>query len=153
MVKQIDFSQVDHIVELGAGDGVITHHILKQMKPDAKLFAFELLSNMADDLRKIDDDRLIIIEDSAEKLIMYMEKHGVKEVDAIISALPFVAFPDDLAYKIVNQCKHVMKKGGRYVQVHYSLLAKKIYENIFGNVNISFVPLNVPPAFVLVSEK
>ncbi|MCB0706657.1 MAG: methyltransferase domain-containing protein [Saprospiraceae bacterium] len=153
MVKQIDFSQVTNIVELGAGDGVITHHILRKMRPDAKLFAFELLANMCDDLRKIKDPRLIIIEDSAEKLAMYMEQYGVKEVDAILSALPLVAFPDDLAYKIVNQCKAVLKSGGRYVQVHYSLLAKKIYDNVFGNVNISFVPINVPPAFVLVSEK
>jgi hypothetical protein len=33
------------------------------------------------------------------------------------------------------------------------LLTKKFYQTIFGNVDISFVPLNIPPAFVLVSEK
>ncbi|MCB0679166.1 MAG: hypothetical protein KDC32_05255, partial [Saprospiraceae bacterium] len=43
MVGQLDFSVVDTIVELGAGDGVITHYILEQMRPNARLFAFEVL--------------------------------------------------------------------------------------------------------------
>jgi phospholipid N-methyltransferase len=46
-----------------------------------------------------------------------------------------------------------LKKGGYYVQLHYSLLAKKLYEKTFGNVDINFVLLNIPPAFVLASEK
>jgi len=30
---------------------------------------------------------------------------------------------------------------------------KQLYSTVFGNVDVNFVPLNVPPAFVLVSEK
>jgi len=73
--------------------------------------------------------------------------------DYVISALPYVSFPEELAKSIIRTSKEYMKDNALYIQVHYSLLTKKFYQEIFGNVDVSFVPLNIPPAFVLVSEK
>ena len=153
MIKHVNFQDASLIVELGAGDGVITKHILRSMHPDARLLAFEVHPKFCDSLRKINDKRLIIVEDSAEKLGEYMEKIGAEEVDFFISAIPFVALPKELGYKIVSICHQYLRKSGLYIQVHYSLLAKSLYESVFGNVDVNFVALNVPPAFVLVSEK
>ena len=153
MVSHVDLVDAKVVVELGAGDGVITKHILDQMGPDTKLFAFEVLPQMCEHLRKIDDDRLIVVEDSAEHLGDYLQQHGFEQADGIISAIPFVALPTELGFRIVRECRRVLKNGGAYVQIHYSLLAKKIYDEVFGNVNVSFVPLNIPPAFILVSQK
>lgn len=154
MIKPVDFDQADVIVELGAGDGVITKHILRHMKDDAKLLSFEVNEKFCGQMRNnIHDDRLIIVEDSAEKLGEYLTKNGLGKADYIISAIPYVAFPEELALSIINTSKEHMKNNALYIQVHYSLLTKKFYQNIFGNVDVSFVPLNIPPAFVLVSEK
>ncbi len=153
VVRHVDFARAKVIVELGAGDGVITRHILQHMAPDARLLAFEVLPSLAAVLRTIDDARLIVINDSAEYLGKYLERYRLDGIDAVVSAIPFVALPDELAYRIVGECKKYMKPGAPYIQVHYSLLAKKIYEDIFGKVKVHFVPLNVPPAFVLVAEK
>lgn len=153
MIKHVDFQDARLIVELGAGDGVITKHILRNMHPDAKLLAFEVHPKFCESLRKINDKRLIIAEDSAEKLGEYLEQIGAEEVDFFISAIPFVALPKELGYRIVKTCHRHLRKSGLYIQVHYSLLTKSLYENVFGNVDVNFVPLNVPPAFVLVSEK
>lgn len=153
MVRHINFARAKVIVELGAGDGVITRHILQHMAPDARLLAFEVLPSLAEVLRTIDDERLRVINDSAEHLGKYLKQCGMDGIDAIVSAIPFVALPDELAYRIVGECKKYMRPGAPYIQVHYSLLAKKIYEDIFGKVKVHFVPLNVPPAFVLVAEK
>ena len=153
MIKHIDFSDAKLIVELGAGDGVITKFILDEMEPDAKLLVFEVNERFCEVLRGIDDDRLIIAQDSAENIGSHVERLGFEKVDAIISAIPFVALPKELGYSIVRECHRCMKKGGMYIQVHYSLLTKKLYETVFGNVDINWIPLNVPPAFVLVSEK
>lgn len=152
MIKHVDFSTAKNIVELGAGDGVITKHILKAMRPDAKLLTFEILPKMFDRLNTIDDDRMYAVKDSVEKIGEYLEKYDMGQADAIISAIPFVAFPEELTYKILHECKVHLKKDGKFIQVHYSLLTKKIYQEIFGNVAVNFTPLNVPPAFVLVSE-
>lgn len=153
MIKPVDFDQADVIVELGAGDGVITEHILRHMKKDSKLLAFEVHPKFCEQIRQIKDDRLFVIEDSAEKLGEYLAKHDLGKADYVISAIPFVAFPEELARSIIRTSKDHMKENGLYVQVHYSLLTKKLYQSIFGNVDVSFVPLNIPPAFVLVSEK
>lgn len=154
MVSFIDFSAAKVIVELGAGDGVITKHILKGMRPDAKLLVFEVNEAFCEILRNIKDDRLIVVADSAEKIGDYLQKNKLgATADYIISAIPFVALPDDLSYQIVEASRDHLVKGGLYVQLHYSLLVKKMYKRVFGNVDVNFVALNIPPAFVLVSEK
>ena len=154
MVSFIDFSTAKVIVELGAGDGVITKHILKGMRPDAKLLVFEVNEAFCDLLHNINDDRLIVVADSAEKIGDYLTKNNLGDTaDYIISAIPFVALPDELSYQIVEASRDHLSKGGLYVQLHYSLLVRKMYKKVFGNVDVNFVPLNIPPAFVLVSEK
>ena len=152
MIKHVDFSTAKVIVELGAGDGVITKHILQSMQPDCKLMAFEVNDRFINMLEEIDDDRLIVVKDSAEHLKKYLDQFGLTQVDAVISAIPFVIIPEPTATNIVQSCKDHLIDGGQYVQVHYSLMAKKLYENVFGKVNVNWVPLNVPPAFVLVCK-
>ena len=152
MISHVDFTQAKSIVEMGAGDGVITKHILKAMRPDAELLTFEILPKMFKQLSAIDDKRMHAVEDSVEKIGEYLAQYEMGQADCIISAIPFVAFPEKLTYKILHECKTHLKPGGKFIQVHYSLLTKKIYKEVFGNVDVNFTPFNVPPAFVLVSE-
>jgi phospholipid N-methyltransferase len=151
MADMVDFEECRVIVELGAGDGVITRHLLSRLHPEGKILAFEILPQLIKDLRLIDDPRLVVIEDSAEKIVDYLEREGFSQADSIVSALPFVMLPNELGMDILNNCKKVLRPGGKFVQVHYSLLAKKLYEEVFGNVRVHFVTLNIPPAFVLTS--
>ena len=153
MIKYAEFKGAKVLVELGAGDGVITKHILKRMEKNTKLLCFEVNNEFCKLLRTINDPRLIVIEDSAENLEKYLHLYGFEEVDAVISAIPFVALPDELGLSIIGECARFLKKGGLFTQMHYSLLAKKLYQKVFGNVDVHFVPMNFPPAFVLVSEK
>lgn len=153
MIKHVNFDDANIIVELGAGDGVITKHILNNMKPDAKLLIFEVNPKFCEMLRAIKDERLVVIEDSAEKLEIYLQQINAEKIDYIISAIPFVSLPDEVGYSIVGECYKYLKDGGSYIQVHYSFLMKKMYDTIFGNVDVNFVPFNIPPAFVFVSVK
>ena len=152
-IKPIDFGAARFLVELGAGDGVITEHILAGMHPDAKLLSFEVNPKFCKKLRELKDERLIIVEDTAEKLPEYLAKNGFGEVDSVVSAIPFVSLPKSLADTIVSLCRDALRVGAPFSQVHYSLVRKKVYQGIFGNVKIDFVPLNIPPAFVLTSRK
>ena len=152
-IKPVDFASARNLVELGAGDGVITEHILAQMRPDAKLLAFEVNPKFCESLRALGDKRLVVIEDSAEYLPRYMAEHGMDYLDGVVSAIPFVGLPKQLANTIVGLCRDALASGAPYSQVHYSLVRKKIYEGIFGNVSVDFVPMNMPPAFVLTSRK
>lgn len=153
MVSHIDFEHATCIAELGAGDGVITRHILAKMRPDATLLAFEVLEPLCEELRQIDDPRLIIVEDSAEKLAQYVEEAGYSQVDFVLSALPFVAIPNDVGDRILKESHDALKLGGRFIQINYSLKCKKRYKSVFGNINVQFEAMNIPPAFIQVCEK
>ena len=137
------------IVELGAGDGVMTKHILNNMPEDATLFAFEIHPKFCERLRRIKDPRLHVIHDSAENLKDHLTENGFSQIDTVFSALPFVMLPSALAKRIVSSCHQNLKPLGQYFQIHYSLLEKNLYKNIFGKVEVTFHLLNIPPAFIL----
>jgi phospholipid N-methyltransferase len=153
MMKPIDFKKAKVIVELGAGDGVMTEVILHAMQPDAMLLCFEINPQFCEILRGINDPRFKLIEDSAENLQKHLVKLNLDSVDYVISAIPFVALPDSLANNIVKGCHKALKINGLFIQFHYSTLIKRMYQRIFGNIDVNFVARNLPPAFVMVCEK
>lgn len=153
MIRPVNFEKAKIIVELGAGDGVITRHILGRMSEDAKLISFEVNDKFCEILRNIHDPRLVVVEDSAEHISSQLKEHGFDHADYIISALPFLSLPKELGADILRKSAAALKDGGIFVQMQYSLLLKHLYDAIFDKVSLRFVPLNVPPAFVLVCEK
>ncbi len=153
MVSHIDYNKATCIAELGAGDGVITRHILARMRPDAVLLAFEVLEPLCAELRKIKDPRLVIVEDSAEKLGEYVRNAGFENVDYVLSALPFVAIPDSIGDRILQETHENLRTGGKFIQINYSLKCKGRYKKVFGNVRVQFEAMNLPPAFIQTCEK
>jgi len=153
VVKYADLNQANVVVELGAGDGVMTRHILDGMKQDAVLFSFEINPIFSKQLLKINDPRLKVINISAEKLIEVLGKYGYHSADAVLSALPFTILPDEMSWNIINKCHDIMKQGAKFVQIHYSMKSKHFYRKIFKNVDVHFELRNIPPAFIMISEK
>lgn len=153
VVRNADLLNAKVVVELGAGDGVMTRHLLNAMNKDAILISFEINPAFCEQMAQIDDDRLRIINDSAEHLPEILKKYGLEQVDSVISALPFSVFPEELARTIVKISHDVLKDSGRFVQIHYSLKTRNLYREVFGNVKTSFEIRNIPPAFVLLCHK
>jgi phospholipid N-methyltransferase len=148
MVQYIDPSLDFVIVELGAGDGVITKYILNKMSKDAKLFVFEINPELCEVIANIKDDRLFIINDSAQYMESLLINYDIDRADTIISAIPFLVLPDELTKDILQTCKKMLRKGGTFVQMHYIKSISKMYKNIFGNVQTQYVALNIPPGYV-----
>jgi phospholipid N-methyltransferase len=154
MVKVIDFKTANVIIELGPGTGVFTKELLKNMRPDAKLFAFELNDAFYDVLKNsFDDNRLFLIHDSAEKMQDYLNEQGVKEADVVVSALPLSVFSDSLRDAVLDASSSCLKENGQYVQFQYSLYSKKHIKKRFSKMSIDFTALNLPPAFIYSCKK
>lgn len=154
MIKHVDFNTAKCIVELGAGDGPITKYILRALKGETKVLAFEVNDKLCQLMRdRYDDPRLQVVEDSAEKIQEYVNGAGFEQADYIISALPFVSLPDDLGDRILQEAFKALRPGGKFIQLNYSLIPRKRYEAIFGKSKVNFVTLNIPPAWVIVCEK
>ncbi|MEM6724666.1 MAG: rRNA adenine N-6-methyltransferase family protein [Bacteroidota bacterium] len=150
IVSHIDFKQTHVIVELGAGEGCITKHLLSHLREDAQLLCFEIDQQLCQQLRQLDDPRLIIIQDSAEHLDRYLKHFGIDQVDYIVSGIPFIVLPNALGAKIIGKAKAALRPGGRFIQFHYSPMPKKRYQEWFDQVNVGFEVRNIPPAFVFV---
>lgn len=153
IVKQIDFTPGQVILELGAGDGVITKYLLDKMAPDARLIAFEVNPVFCEELRRLDDKRLTVVDQDAARMHEILAALGIGKVHHVVSAIPFVIFPEAVALQIIQAAFDHLEASGKFIQVHYSLLAKKLYDKIFGFVRIRFVPFNIPPAFLLIMQK
>jgi phospholipid N-methyltransferase len=147
MLENIDFETAKVIVELGPGNGIFTGILLDRMSPDAKLYVFELNDVFYKELsEKYDDPRLELIHDSAEYISKYVGESG--HVDAVISSLPLMVFPEQLRSAVVRAAHESLASEGKYIQFQYSLQSKKFLENIFKSVSVRFTVRNFPPAFV-----
>lgn len=120
VINHSKIHQAKVIIELGAGDGVLTKRILDRMPADCKLIAFEINDMFIDTLEAIEDPRLVIAADSAENIQKYLDEYKLDQVDIIYSALPFSVIPKELAKSIVTISKSVLAPEGEYLQIHYS---------------------------------
>lgn len=154
MLQNVNFKKARVLVELGPGTGVFTRKILEQMHEDAKLFVFELNDQFYQNLQEeIQDDRLVLIHDSAEHIQKYLNDAGFIHADYVISSLPLTNFPKKLKESILKTVHHCLKNEGCYIQFAYSLISKKVLETQFDEMDISFTPLNFPPAFIYTCSK
>lgn len=154
MLESVNFESVKCIVELGCGGGTMTKSILEKMPKNSKLICFEVDYQLAKHTRnRIKDSRLIVINDTAERIGHHLEMHGIASVDYIISSLPLVSLPKTTAQNILRHAYGYLQSGGQYIQFQYSLFSLKGLRQMFSAVSISFVFLNFPPAFVYVCTK
>lgn len=147
MAKSIS-SQHKVILELGAGNGAITEEILKQMGPEARLLVFEINPSFCEQLRAFQDPRMVVVNESAEHARQILTEQDLQEADIVISAIPFLLFPKPEVNRFVKEFYSCLRPGGKYIQLHYSLNLKELYEEIFDEVKLRFVPINIPPAFI-----
>ena len=151
MTKPIDWKQTRSIVELGAGTGSITQYIHQLKNPDCLAVVFERDPDMQAELKTMFPG--FQFRDHAERLPYILEQLGVREVDAIISSLPFTNFSEPLRNKILDGIIQTLKPGGLFITYQYSLHMKDQLEKVFDKVSISLTLLNIPPAFVYICHK
>ena len=149
MFGKLKYSDAKIIVELGGGRGVFTHEILKLMSPACKLLVFEVNEVFCNQLKsEIQDERVTIINDSAEHIGTYLQQHQFEKADHIISSLPLSMFSLELKESILQNATRFLSDVGQFLQFQYAPFDYKRLKSHFGNVKISFSMLNFPPAFV-----
>jgi len=154
MLEDAPIEQAKVIVEFGPGTGIITSKILKRMSPNARLIIFELNKEFFISLKKeFNDPRVIIINDSAQKLSFYLEQNDLSAPQVIISSLPLANFNIRTSYDIIKTSHNCLEKGGVFVQFQYTLHAKKMFLKCFNSTNIKIAVFNIPPAFVYNCKK
>jgi phospholipid N-methyltransferase len=139
MSDAVDWSQCKRIAELGAGDGVLTRHLLTRMRPDAELLAFETNSRFHPKLAALQEPRLRVTGASAEALN--------EEYDAIFSGLPLLSLPKAVRHGILERAASLLSPQGVFVQFQYTSLSEPLISEYFA-WNRTRVLCNLPPAWV-----
>ena len=154
IVTKIDFKKSKNIVELGPGLGTFTKAILNNAGTSTRVFCFEINKKFCRYISKnITDKRLVIINAGADKVRNNLKKFRIQEADCIVSGLPFKNFSDAKKRKILNEVRNCLRENGKFILFQYTNGISKLLESNFSRVNRSFVPLNLPPAFVYSCEK
>lgn len=154
MLKKIDFAKANVIVELGAGNGAITKHILERLSPNAILICFEINDNFYEQLLKFNHPQLIVLKASAEKVVEELKKINLTTADYIISSLPFTIIPEVICDEILDKSYQVLNTDGTFIQYQYSLSYFKKLKKVFKEeILLEFEPLNIPPAFIYRCKK
>ena len=154
MLKEIDFSKAEVIVELGPGNGAITERILNKLQLGTILICFEINEAFYNELLKINHPQLIVLKVSAENILEELNKLGYQNVSHIISSLPLTIIPNDICSKILKESYKSLSLKGTFIQYQYSLTYYKKLKTVFKEkISLGFEPLNIPPAFVYRCEK
>jgi len=129
------------VVEFGAGTGPVTREILKRLPDRGCLTCFEINRELCQCLERIGDPRLRVINDDAAHCGRYVE-----QPDCVVSGLPLTLFGSEARETILG----IACRSGRYIQLQYTPALSKDIRRYFSEVELKFVPLNFPPAFVYV---
>lgn len=151
MLDPIDWEKVQAVAELGAGTGAFTKHMHARKSPNCKVAVFEKDDEMRDQLYTLYPDLKYFGD--ALKLSEKVQSMGIGSLDAVISGLPFALFEEFHRERIIDEVIRSLKPNGTFVAFQYSLQMKNLLLSRFSHVDISFVPLNLPPAFVYVCRK
>ncbi len=149
--KMLSYTAIEHadlIVELGGGDGSITQGIIDRMSPTAELLVFEINRSFCEAMEKqFQMPNVRIICDSAENLDQYLLG---RKVDYVLSSLPFSLISKEATDQILKQTKNSLNSKGKFIQICYSYLLKKLFNRYFSDINVKFTMRNLPPAFVMI---
>lgn len=152
MVKRAAVHKAATIIELGPGTGTITKAILNKMKKDAKLVTFEINKDFVEYLNKKYPTAHHIHSDIL-KIKDEIKKNGIDRADVVISGIPFSLYSKKECEEMLDLISDVMRKDSILVLFSYSKLRFKTFLSKFNKVNVDFVLLNIPPAYVLTLSK
>jgi len=147
LLEPVDWAQARVIVEYGPGVGVITTEVLRRMGPDAMLIAIETNPDFVSYLREsIKDERLHVVEGSAESVDEILRRYGQSNASYVISGIPFSTIPAPVRELILLKPCEVLKPGGSFLVYQFSSRVLQDLQRIFRYVRRKFEPLNVLPA-------
>ena len=133
------------VVELGPGTGETTRAILSAMPSRAKLLCIEIVPELVEQVRRIQDDRLVVVEGDAADLNRILRRNGVSAADAIVAGIPFSHFTPEQRQDLIHRIHCALRPGGAFVAYQFRDHIRDVAQARFGSPKTLFVPWNIPP--------
>jgi phospholipid N-methyltransferase len=159
MLGKVDFSKDLRILEIGSGKGPFTRQLVSQMSPGSTLDVCEIKAEYNPLIERIiagNPRKIVRLHNCCVTELLREADH----YDVIISSLPLKNFEDRstrnaFLFKVLHAVQYGLKEGGVYLQYQYFKSNQTDIEQVFGKSmdTVSFVPLNILPAFVYEMSK
>lgn len=143
-----------YFIEYGPGNGVFTREILKRLPADGKLLAVEINHNFVEQLKKINDSRLILVADDVRNLSLNLSRLSLPKVDVIISGIPFSLMVKKDREKIIKISWQFLADNGVFVTYQNVPVITSTLKQYFKEIHWYFDPRNlILPYFVIFAKK
>lgn len=130
-----DWARCRSVVELGPGVGTVTRALLEHMAPSATLLAIETNADFVAELqRTLPDPRLVVVHGSAADLRALLAAQGLRQVDALISGIPFSTLPAPLRTAVLDAVADSLSPGGELVVYQHTALLLPLLQERFHSV-------------------
>ena len=161
MVEPLRWKSAEVVLELGPGTGAMTRELLGFLPQDALLLAFEVNPDFVRYLRgAIDDERLQIVEGSAETAAGELRRHGIERVDGVVSSLGTTLMDEMLVDSVFRGIAPFLDENSTITQYQYlssvrwegvrpvNFNVRSVLDRYFQAVGSNIVWRNIPPAVV-----
>lgn len=156
LVGWLELDKAAAAAELGPGTGVVTREAVEQCGKTTRFFAVELDKTIYEEFKLILPE-VEIFNANACELDKLCQIEGIKELDAVVSGLPWASFPSGLQQEILSAVVRSLKPEGKFSTFAYlqglvlpgGVHFRKLLEKEFSQVTLSKVVWkNLPPAIV-----
>ena len=161
MVEPLRWKSAEVVLELGPGTGAMTRELLGFLPQDALLLAFEVNPDFVRYLRgAIDDERLQIVEGSAETAAGELRRRGIERVDGVVSSLGTTLMDEMLVDSVFRGIAPFLDENSTITQYQYlssvrwegvrpvNFNVRSVLDRYFQAVGSNIVWRNIPPAVV-----
>lgn len=149
LLRDVDWENARVIVELGPGVGTITREILKRMRPDATLLAFEVNDEFVRHLGEtIHDPRLRVMHRSGAEVLDALRELRLGKADYALAGIPFSIMTEEDRTAVLRNCHEALRDGGVMLVYQFSGRVRADLEKLYPRVRRVFEPRNILPARV-----
>jgi len=146
--RPLDFLRPLTVIELGAGNGAFTRYLLSRLTPDSRLLAVELNPTFAGAIHSLNDPRLAVANDTAERLSEIIAARHFPSADAAISGIPFSLMDGERQQAVMRQVFHALKPGGIFIVYQFSPQVGVHLRGVFSRIEQFRVWRTLPPLVV-----
>ena len=145
MAQEVNINDDGFVIELGGGTGNITKALLAHGVPPRKLITIERSPELAAYLSQKFPGIQVIKGDAGQLVTLLGD--CTRNINAIVSGLPFKSLPDDIVSAIKQQIQTLLQEGGKFIQFTYDLtLSELSFGSGFSVINSKIEWRNLPPA-------
>jgi phospholipid N-methyltransferase len=149
LLRDVDWDRARVIVELGPGVGTISREVLRRMRPDATLLAFEINDDFVRHLdENFSDPRLRVQHRSGAAVNDALRELRLGQADYVIAGIPFSIMSDEDRTAVLRNCHEALTEGGVMLVYQFSAKVRADLEKLYSRIQRMFEPRNVLPAHV-----